>query len=159
MTLFTIGYEASTLEEFIDGLKKNKIKVVVDVRKNPVSRKKGFSKRKLAEALEKNKIGYGHFPGLGVPSAWRKEAKEHKITREHMFKNYQRQILPKQDDDLESIAEMLRTPKNRVALLCFEANADDCHRRYVAEELHKRTKAKVKNITLASQDELLEKSK
>lgn len=42
--VYTIGYEGIDLEQFIDIIKKNHIDTIIDVRKNPVSRKKGFSK-------------------------------------------------------------------------------------------------------------------
>ncbi len=76
MKIFTVGYEGQDIQDFVDFLAKNKITIIADVRKNPVSRKKGFSKNKLAESLATQKIGYMHLPNLGVPSAWRKKAKE-----------------------------------------------------------------------------------
>lgn len=51
MTLFTIGYENAEITNFIEALRRSKIQRVADVRKNPVSRKRGFSKNKLAEHL------------------------------------------------------------------------------------------------------------
>ena len=42
--LFTIGYEGISLEEYLVRLLKNNVKVLVDVRNNPMSMKYGFSK-------------------------------------------------------------------------------------------------------------------
>lgn len=45
--LYTIGYEGISLEEYLNRLIKNDVKVLVDVRKNPLSMKYGFSKSQL----------------------------------------------------------------------------------------------------------------
>ena len=66
--LFTIGYEGVSPEEYLNKLIKNNIKTVVDVRKNPLSRKYGFSKTQLCGLLEKLNIKYVHIPNLGIES-------------------------------------------------------------------------------------------
>lgn len=50
MDLFTVGYEGLEIDDFTKFLKRHRIQLVADLRKNPVSRKRGFSKHKLAEA-------------------------------------------------------------------------------------------------------------
>ncbi len=45
--LFTIGYEGISLEEYLLRLLKNNIRILVDVRNNPLSMKFGFSKSQL----------------------------------------------------------------------------------------------------------------
>ena len=85
MKLYTVGYESCDIEDFTEFLRKHKIRQVADLRKNPVSRKKGFSKSRLAENLALKKIDYLHLAALGVPREWRKLAKEEKITRKKMF--------------------------------------------------------------------------
>src|SRR5215210_3719398 len=45
--LFTIGYEGISLEEYLVRLLKNDVKILVDVRNNPLSMKYGFSKSQL----------------------------------------------------------------------------------------------------------------
>ena len=146
MVLRTVGYEGTSIDEFIEFLKRNKVSRIADVRKNPLSRKKGFSKNRLAEALKIQGIEYNHFPGLGVPSAWRKLAKEEKITRAKMFRDYVKKVLPVQTQDLEQLEKLMKT--SGLTLLCYEADASDCHRRYVVEELQRRAKKPftVKNL-------------
>lgn len=138
MTLMTVGYEGTSIEEFVNFLKKSKVHHIVDVRKNPVSRKKGFSKKALAKKLNDVDIEYSHLPGLGVPTAWRKAAKEEKITRKKMFRDYVQKILPKQEEDFKVLTRLLK--KKGLCLLCYEANALDCHRLFVANELEERKK-------------------
>lgn len=68
--LYTIGYESCEIDEFVRGLSQRKIEVVADLRKNPVSRKPGFAKSRLAAAL--GKIDYLHMPELGVDEVERR---------------------------------------------------------------------------------------
>ncbi len=51
MHLSTIGYEGKDIQYFIALLKREGITALIDVREKPFSRKKGFSKNKLQEAL------------------------------------------------------------------------------------------------------------
>lgn len=148
MKFFTIGYEGLSIEEFVAALVKNKIGIIADVRKNPVSRKKGFSKRQLGKALEEAGIKYRHFPGLGVPTEWRKKAKNEEITRKKMFRDYVRKILPKQGEDLDVLGKILK--REKLSLLCYEADFSDCHRKFVADELLERgaKNLSVKNLTV-----------
>jgi uncharacterized protein (DUF488 family) len=50
-TIATIGYEGSTIDDFVVALLHVSIDVLIDVRDLPLSRKKGFSKNQLAGAL------------------------------------------------------------------------------------------------------------
>ncbi len=141
-----MGYESCDIDDFTLFLKKNKIQLVADLRKNPVSRKKGFSKHKLAEQLEFRKIEYQHFPLLGTPTQWRKLAQQKKITRKKMFEDYVRIVLPSAISDLQSLRNLMK--EKRVALLCYEADATDCHRLFVAEKIRQQEKRKTKIIHL-----------
>jgi uncharacterized protein (DUF488 family) len=145
MKIFTIGYERSAIDQFVGFLVKQKIKILVDVRRNPLSRKPGFSKTKLAENLAKKKIEYVHFKSLGVPSSWRKQAKHKIITREKMFEDYAKKILPEATNELQKIKEM--AAKKRLVILCYEADATDCHRRRITNKL-KSKKIQISDLKL-----------
>ncbi len=153
MTLFTIGYEGCEVEDFVKFLKKNKIEMIADLRKNPVSRKRGFSKHKLAEQLAKKKIGYIHYVALGTPTSWRKLEKAGRLTREKMFELYVREVLPKAQTDIEALRELLR--EKNTAILCYEADATDCHRSFVANEIRSQEKKKLKVVDLQPHPELI----
>ena len=71
--IFTIGYEGKTPDEFLKVLKEAEISIVVDVRENPASRKKGFSKKTLSATLNDNGIQYRHIAELGTPKDIRVE--------------------------------------------------------------------------------------
>jgi uncharacterized protein (DUF488 family) len=144
--LFTIGYEGATPEELIQTLKKNHVQCVVDLRKNPISRKRGFSKRLLGESLHAKKIEYMHLPGLGTPTEWRKSEKAGLITREKMFRDYVKKVIPQHPEDLETLRKQMH--RQNVAILCYEADATDCHRSFVAKELAAQEKQKLEIINL-----------
>ena len=75
-TLATIGYEGSSLEDFVATLLAANINTLVDVREVPVSRRKGFSKNALREVLEDAGLTYVHLIGLGDPKEGRDAARE-----------------------------------------------------------------------------------
>ena len=54
--LFTIGYEGRALDELIAELQAHRIDRVIDVRELPLSRRRGFSKTPLREALAAHDI-------------------------------------------------------------------------------------------------------
>ena len=51
MILYTIGYEATTMAEFIAALTRAGVTQVIDIRALPLSRRPGFSKSPLAASL------------------------------------------------------------------------------------------------------------
>lgn len=62
MKIFTIGHSNRNIEEFLTLLKKNKIEVLIDVRRFPSSKKfPWFNKENLSEVLKKENIEYLHF--------------------------------------------------------------------------------------------------
>ena len=69
--LFTIGYEGISLEEYLNRLLKNDIKILVDVRCNALSMKYGFSKSQLQRCCENLEIRYVHFPEVGIQAEQR----------------------------------------------------------------------------------------
>jgi uncharacterized protein (DUF488 family) len=131
--LFTIGYEGLSVDAYLDLLISNNIKVLVDVRKNPISMKYGFSKTKLTEYTKLAGIIYIHIPDLGIPSDLRQDLKSAE-SYQKLFDLYATQILP---NHLEAIGNLKRivSTNERVAITCFEANHHFCHRHKVTEYL------------------------
>ena len=74
--LHTIGYEGSSIDEFLATLGAVGIDLLIDVRDVPISRKKGFSKSALASHLAHHRIEYLHLKGLGDPKPGRVAARE-----------------------------------------------------------------------------------
>lgn len=131
--LYTIGYEGLSLEEYINLLLGHKVRMLIDVRKNAYSMKFGFSRQILERGLREAGIHYLHLPGLGVESSKRREARTDKQW-DTMFQEYFNGILPLHGKELSKIKEMLER-LNRVAITCYEAAPEDCHRSYVSRAL------------------------
>jgi uncharacterized protein (DUF488 family) len=133
--LFTIGYEGCSFENYLNRLIMNDVKLLVDVRKNPLSRKYGFSKGTLSETLEKLGIEYLHMPELGIDSEKRKVLKtEHDYCL--LFEEYEQTVLKDNAKALEVLLEFVDS-KGRVALTCFEAEPCMCHRGRVAKAVER----------------------
>lgn len=131
--LFSIGYEGHTPEDFFAALTAHKITVLVDVRRNAISHKKGFAKTALSQACEAHGIKYQHLPQLGISSDKRKGF----TTREQydkLFEKYAREWLPKETATLETVRGWVDSGE-RVALMCFEHEHQNCHRHCVADAL------------------------
>jgi uncharacterized protein (DUF488 family) len=129
--LFTVGYEGSTIESFIDSLRANNISCVLDVRALPLSRKPGFSKTQLAGRLTRAQIGYIHLPELGTPKAIRDNLKS---TRDYaaFFEKMEKYLAGKKDAIRQAYNHVTSA---RCCLMCFERLAEQCHRRIVAEKI------------------------
>lgn len=131
--LFTIGYEGISLEEYLNRLLKNDVRVLVDVRHNPVSMKFGFSKSQLMRYCESLGIKYVHFPEVGIQSELRQELHT-QSDYDKLFTVYRKNILTKTKPAQTVILNLL-THHRRIALTCFEANIYQCHRKYLTEAI------------------------
>lgn len=124
--LYTIGYEGISLEEYLNKLILNDVKLLCDVRKNSLSMKYGFSKGQLQKACEALEIKYVHIPDLGIDSDKRQNLNT-QIDRDVLFKEYSMTTLVKQQKTIEEVLILLTNHK-RIALTCFEAHECECHR-------------------------------
>ena len=131
--LFTIGYEGISLEQYINKLIVNDVKVLCDVRKNPISMKFGFSKNQLINACRGVGIEYMHIPEVGIENDKRQELNT-QADYDKLFIYYRENILPGEISKQMEILELLIRYK-RIALTCFEANIGQCHRKHLAEAL------------------------
>lgn len=131
--LLTIGYEGRSLEAYLNLLIKSSVTILCDVRRNPLSRKYGFSKSTLSKACEGVGIRYEHLPELGIDSEERRELKT-QADYDALFAGYERHDLPKQGAALAKIRAWVNAGE-RVALTCYEALPCQCHRHCVAEAL------------------------
>jgi hypothetical protein len=134
--LFTIGYEGKTLEGYLNRLIRANVRVLCDVRRNAISMKFGFNKRQLSSAVEKLGMRYIHMPELGIHSDKRRNL-DSAAAREKLFAEYARTTLVDNADALSRVSRLV-DDHSRVALTCFEAGHDDCHRGCVVEALASR---------------------
>jgi uncharacterized protein (DUF488 family) len=125
MKIFTIGYEGTTVPEFVSALKGAGVERVIDVRALPLSRRPGFSKTPLRGALEEAGIEYVHLKALGTPSEGRTAARAGRHS--DMERIYAGQMeLP---EAIAQSAQMLELAREKpTALLCMEREPAHCHR-------------------------------
>src|SRR5215218_8651989 len=125
MRIFTIGYEGATQAEFLAALEAAGVKRVIDVRAVPNSRRPGFSKTPLRNALAEAGVDYVHLRALGTPADGRAAARAGRHA--DMARIYAGQLeLP---EAMAEGAQMLDLAAEKPsALLCFEREPQQCHR-------------------------------
>ena len=125
MRIFTIGYEGTTMDEFLAALKAAGVERLIDVRALPLSRRPGFSKSPLRAALEEVGIEYVHLKALGTPAEGRSAARAGRHA--DLERIYAGQLeLP---EAIVQGAQMIELAKEKPsALLCFEREPAHCHR-------------------------------
>jgi uncharacterized protein (DUF488 family) len=129
-TLHTVGYEKAALAPFIDTLRGAGVERVIDVRDLPLSRRAGFSKTPLRNALQDAGIAYAHLRPLGTPPEGREANKRKQWPR---FWDIVETALhtPEAQHALHQAAGLaLQAPS---CLLCYEADPHICHRLRVAQ--------------------------
>ncbi len=137
VAVYTVGYEGRSVDAFLDHLMSNRIKRVIDVRRNPFSRKYGFMRRVLESLCAKANIDYAHFPQVGVPS-WLRTNLSTKEAYQELFRHYKEEILPVQQDTVAEIGKLMEESPS--ALLCFETHHTKCHRDPLSQEVADKTK-------------------
>lgn len=131
--LATLGYEGRTLENYLNELLHFGVTILCDVRRNPISRKYGFSKSTLSKGCEGVGVRYEHIPELGIASE-RRRSLESQADYDALFAEYKRDNLPQQASELATIRGWLQNGEH-VALTCYERQPHQCHRHCVAEVL------------------------
>ncbi|MDR0800639.1 MAG: DUF488 domain-containing protein [Endomicrobium sp.] len=124
--LFDIGYEGKSLEAYLNLLIKNNIKTLIDVRKNPISMKYGFSKNLLTRITSDLGIEYAHLPELGIESE-KRQALSSFEDYQNLFSNYEAKTLKQNTKSIKNIYNIVMKNK-KAALTCFEADKNYCHR-------------------------------
>ncbi|MFA9430007.1 DUF488 family protein [Egicoccus sp. AB-alg2] len=134
MLVYGIGYEGREPAQLVQALCAAGVEVLVDVRQNASSRKRGFAKTALREHLAAAGIDYLHLRALGNdrdnragfaylagPTA---EAARDRY-REHLS-----------NGSSPVVADLLEVVRERsAALLCFERDTRHCHRDVLIDHL------------------------
>lgn len=133
-TIYTIGHSTHSLAEFLNMLQSFEIKVLVDIRSLPGSRKfPQFNKEDLEVSLEENGIQYLYFADLG---GRRKVKKDSKNNRWHndSFKAYADYM--ETDEFKNAIVKLEKIASEQpTAYMCAEAVWWRCHRSMVSDYL------------------------
>ena len=142
-TIWTVGYERASSDAVLAALKQAGVKVLMDVRDLPLSRRAGFSKSTLRASLEAVGIEYLHLKGLGMPKEGRMAARrgDHALFWRIVD---ERMATPEAEIDLLRAADVAKARPS--ALLCFEADPAVCHRQRVADALADRFGFRIEHI-------------
>jgi uncharacterized protein (DUF488 family) len=138
MRIWTIGHSTRAIDEFISLLKENEIKLLVDVRAFPGSKRyPQFNKDTLAESLTAHGICYEHFPELGGK---RKSKPDSRNTawRNASFRGYADYMETEQFQ--KGIQRLLDVAAQAgpTTIMCAEAVWWRCHRSLIADYLKAR---------------------
>jgi uncharacterized protein (DUF488 family) len=138
LRIWTIGHSTHKIDYFISLLKENGIKLVVDVRSLPGSKRyPQFNKEALSASLHNVGIRYEHFPELGGRRKPRSDSRNI-AWRNASFRGYadymETEEFRKGADRLVDLADAA----GRTAIMCAEAVWWRCHRALVSDYLKAR---------------------
>lgn len=127
--IYSVGYEGFEVTALAKRLSQAGVSVLVDVRLNAVSRRRGFSKKALQAVMAEAGIEYVHEPELGNPQDNRDSFRsgdgiEGRRRMRVMLSNGSGPALQR----LVSLAR-----SERVAVLCVERNRRQCHRDVISD--------------------------
>ncbi len=133
-TIYTIGHSTHDKKKFIEILKAHGIKLLIDVRTIPKSRKvPQFNRDVLEEYLRKHKILYIHMPQLGGLRHSRKDS-INTGWRNISFRGFADYM--QTDEFWKGIEDLMIYAKgNDAAIMCAEALPWRCHRSLIADAL------------------------
>ena len=134
-TILTIGYERHREPaSLVAALQAAGVQRLLDVRELPLSRRRGFSKTALAEALREGGIAYEHDRALGNPKPYRELYKAGDVARGRA--RYTAHVRNGSAPAVDRLAETL--PESRTCVLCVEHDHEVCHRAVIVDELRQR---------------------
>ena len=135
MRIWTIGHSTRSIDEFISLLKENEIKLLVDVRTWPGSKRyPQFNKEALAESLNAQGIRYEHFPELGGKRKPKPDSRN-ATWRNASFRGYADHMETEQfQKGIERLLEVA-AQAGPTAIMCAEAVWWRCHRSLIGDYL------------------------
>ena len=141
--IYTAGYEGLHIDGFLNALLEWGIERVVDVRRNPVSRRYGFHKSTFARLCGKVGIEYCHFPEVGIASS-KRQVLNTPDDYQKLFNEYEEKQLPARLDTVREIARLM--DEKASVLVCQEASASSCHRSRLATACTRYANLPVKHL-------------
>lgn len=127
--LVSVGYAGRSVEGLCADLADLSVSILVDVRLNAISRKPGFSKRALRQALETAGIAYQHEPLLGNPADNRQSFRTGDTALG--CTRFRRRLENGSADALQRLSAL--ASHSCVAILCVEREERECHRQVILE--------------------------
>ena len=133
--VYTLGYEGMSVDAFLIQLLKQGIRLLIDVRANPVSRKYGFAGSRLRQFCKQLGLSYRHEPCLGIPR-WARSDLNDLASYRRLFRHYEESILSAQPKKIAELGGIMAEIPS--VLVCFEKDVERCHRGclapYIARE-------------------------
>jgi uncharacterized protein (DUF488 family) len=135
VTIWTIGHSTRSAQEFTAALLAHGIRLIVDVRLLPGSRRyPHFDQDALAAELAKHGIGYEHFRELGGRRKPRPDS-QNIAWRNDAFRGYADYMeTPEFAAGVQRLVEIAEA-RGPIAMMCAEAVWWRCHRGLVADYL------------------------
>lgn len=133
--IVSTGYQGRDIDDVVKALSCAGVGTVADVRLNAISRKRGFSKSRLRAALSSAGIEYVHMRSLGNGKDNREPFHTGDVERGRAV--YRSTLdTPEAQASLTELADL--ADEQIVAVMCFEADHDSCHRQVIIEEVGNR---------------------
>ena len=134
-SLYTIGHSTRSLEELIEALQAHEIKILVDIRSIPMSRRfPHFNRESLENALPAAGIRYAWMKELGGRRKKTRDDSPHIAIRSDSFRNYADHMLtPEFEHGMSQL--LLLAKEGRTAYMCAERVYFNCHRMLVSDWL------------------------
>ena len=104
---------------------------LIDVRELPISRRRGYAKSALGQAMVDAGVEYLHIKALGNPKPFRDLYKSGNVAEGQRC--YEEHLLGEQRGALEALVPLLR--EKRCALMCVEHDPATCHRTVILDAL------------------------
>jgi uncharacterized protein (DUF488 family) len=156
-TIATVGVYQSSLDDFLEKLRRSKVAIVIDVRQRRGVRGPQYAwanSLRLQAALRQATIQYRHLPELAPTTElrhlqYREDSRlgVGKRSRIELADEYRRRYLSEVLDRVDLDAVLASLPDQAVsAFLCVERDARACHRSLIAERLHARYEVPVLNL-------------
>jgi uncharacterized protein (DUF488 family) len=136
--IWTIGHSTREIDNFISALEENGIKLIVDVRKLPGSKRyPQFNKDALAQSLGERGIRYEHFPELGGRRKSKKDS-QNTAWRNPSFRGYADHM--ETEEFRKGVKRLvdLASEAGPTAIMCSEAVWWRCHRALISDYLKAR---------------------
>jgi len=132
--IYTIGHSTHSMEGFVSMLQSVGVKLLVDIRGLPGSRKfPQFDKENMEKVLPENGIQYMHFKDLGGRRKVKKDSKNTRW-RNDSFRGYADYM--ETDSFRKAVVELERIALQQpTAFMCAEAVWWRCHRSMVSDAL------------------------
>lgn len=132
--VFSIGHSTHSMEEFIIMLKSFDIKILIDIRRFPSSKKSPqFNKESLSLSLKESNIEYLHLVDLGGRRKVKSKTK-HACWRNISFRGYADYMETREFTEAAEILESIALQQTTV-YMCAEAVWWRCHRALVSDYL------------------------